>query len=116
MILVRTYFVPNRDLLGLGRGLMLIVFILTGLWALCYSLILTFSNSLPVSIVISLVFSFWMSWGTFQTLIEIYQRTDYFDREYFLMDIIQIGANFIIYPLTSFLIWTLQKRFVNIVN
>ena len=114
MLFITNYIVPNRSLFGFGQGLVWIVIFLLGMWAIAYSFALTFSNSLSLSLIISFLFSIWMSWISFQSALEIYQRPDYFDREYFMMEVIEICANFIIYPSTALLIWTLQKRFVKI--
>ena len=111
-IFITNFVVTGRNLFGFGGGLILIVIFLLGIWAAVYSLALTFSDSLFLSLIISVIFTIWMSWRPFQSLVEIYQRPDYFDREYFMMDLVQIGANLIIYPMIALLLWNLQKKFV----
>jgi hypothetical protein len=111
LLFVTRFVSTNRNLFGFGDGLIVIVIFFLGLWALVYSTAITFINSLSLSIIFSLIFSIWMSWRTFQNAIEIYERTDYFDREFFVSDIIEISANFLIYPLVALFIWKLKTQY-----
>lgn len=111
---ITNFIIPSRNLFGFGSGLIFIVIFITALWVIVYSVALTFSDSLVTSLIISLLFSIWMTWKTFQSAIEVYRRPDYFDRDFFTMDVIQICANFVIYPLTAVLIWILKKKFVTL--
>lgn len=111
LLFVTRFITPSRNLSGFGGGIVIIVIFITALCALGYSIALSFLDSLSLSLVCSFIFSIWMSWGNFQDVIEIYQRPDYFDRDFFVSDIIQICANFIIYPLIAVIIWKLKTQY-----
>jgi hypothetical protein len=113
LLITTKVIVSGRDLFGFGRGLIFIAALAQGVWGLVYSAIMTFINTYRLSIIFSLIVSIWMSSGNVQSAFEIYRRTDYFDREYFIADIFQIIANFAIYPFTAIFIWNLKTKFAD---
>jgi hypothetical protein len=113
-LIIENHFNPStRNLFGFGAGLIFIVPFLYGFWGLLLSTILIFIKSFYISMTISILFSLWLSWKTINSAIEIYNRPNYFDREYFVSDVFQICANFIIFPLVCILIWVLKEKYFN---
>jgi len=111
-LIIENRFNPStRNLFGFGAGLLLIVPFLYGFWGLVLSSIFVFIKSFYISMVISILFSLWLSWRTINSAMEIYNRPDYFDKEFFFSDVFQICANFIIFPLVCILIWVLKEKY-----
>lgn len=121
-LLIERVFNPStRNGFGMGFTAVLIFIIplFYGLYGILLSTILVvvnsfaFVNSIVFSIVISLVFSLWMCWGNIISAQEIYNRPNYFDREYFVSDVFQICADFIIFPAVCVSIWFLKEKYFN---
>jgi hypothetical protein len=105
---------------GFGMGFTAVVYIIIPAYffilALILSLIAVHINSLPMMLAVSFFFSLLVSWKSFNSAWEIYNRPDYFDKTYFYSDIFQICAAFIIFPLIGVFIWYLKAKFSNAVQ
>jgi hypothetical protein len=109
----RFIFSSSRDILMVGNAGRIIYLGIVGFYGLALATILCFVNSFRLSLLISLLFSLWISRRTFAAAREIYQRSDYFDRESFFSEILMIGTNFVVYPLVSIIIWKLKRTLLN---
>jgi hypothetical protein len=95
---------------GLGYVFFPVYFAILGF---ILSFVLLNISSFKLSFLISIFFSIYTSIGHIQGLYEIIKRTDYFDKTYFQMDIFQICANFIIFPLIAFFVWKTKNYFAS---
>jgi hypothetical protein len=82
------------------------------LWGLIVSLVAIISRSVVFSMIVALCFSIWTSWSTINDARKVYQ-SDVFDKLLFRADITQIAANFMIFPLTCYIVWRLSERYSN---
>ena len=102
---------------GFGFGFASVVYIIIPVYffilAFVLSLIALHVNSLSVTLAVSFFFSLLVSWKTFKSAFEIYNRPDYFDKTYFYSDIFQICSAIIIFPLVGILIYFLKIRFTS---
>ena len=103
----------GRNMLGLSGLLYVLIPASFFFWGFILSIILVHINSLPISLLVSLFVSLMASFGIIKSAIEIYQRTDYFDKTYFQWDILQVISIFIIFPLIGFLIWLVKSTLIN---
>ena len=101
-----------RSGFGFGFGALVYVIIPVYFFILAFvlSLVAVHVNSLSVTLAVSFFFSLFASWKTFYSAIEIYNRTDYFDKTYFYSDVFQICSAFIIFPLIGVLVYFLKIR------
>ena len=81
--------------------------------AFVLSLVALHVDSLSATLAVSLFFALLVSWKTFNSAIEIYNRPDYFDKTYFYSDVFQICSAFIIFPLVGILVYFLKIRFTD---
>lgn len=96
-------------------GLIILVPVIIGFYGFLLAFIIVivslFINSFLISLLIAIVFSFYISSSAYKSALEIYNRSNYFDRELFITDVFLVCSNFVIFPLISILVWTLKVKF-----